>query len=121
MTKSDQLKRHHRRYHLDETQKRNKRKIQEITEDNQDLEVCTDTFIADTIHIDTNDAIEDVQERPLKLNNQKSIDIATNVIDAVVPSQKPNLEFPTDRCNDFFIKEKNCQGKAYLTGLSNFG
>ena len=106
MTKTNQLKRHHRRYHLDDTQKRMKRKIEEITEDNEDLDVFTDIDIADTIHVDTNDSIEDLQEKSLKLNNLKSIDIATNVIDAVIPSKKPNLQFPTDKCNDFFIKQK---------------
>ena len=63
MTKNDQLKRHHRRYHLDNTQKRMKRKIEEITEDNEDLDVFTDTHTTDTIHVDTNDSIEDLQEK----------------------------------------------------------
>ena len=75
-------------------------------EDNEDLEVFTDTYITNTIHVDTNDSIEDLQEKSQKLNNLKSTDIATNVIDAVIPSKKQNLQFPTDKCNDFFIKQK---------------
>ena len=55
------------------------------------------------------------------MNIQNPNDIATNIINAFVPSKKLNLQCYTKKCNKCFIQEKSGLGKVYPTGLSHFG
>ena len=94
MTKNDQLKRHDMCCHQDQYRTR-KRTRQELTKENEDKEHCSDAFITNDTPHKTNAPTEYLQEKQILLNDENSNDIATNLIDAVVASQKSKLHYPS--------------------------